>query len=266
VDQQPVSLPRSGGASGYLLTLRLMRLFLFLLENPLPAPWRSALVLVSVTLAAPLVVALEQTITPHEHQGVIPAYRGAPPSIRLTAEEKEILERGQFIRRVEQLDSNVQAVTIFNVNAPTECVWSVLLDFPAYSRGLRNMLESEVYRTDGHDFYVRFRYRHWLLGNYIYFIRHTYPGSASGWGTWTLDYDHRSDLDDSVGFWRVEPVAGNATRSRVFYSAKVLYKGWAPAWLRRIFAEGALAETAAWVGKHSETRWTSAGGNQCAPA
>ena len=227
------------------------------------APLPAALILLLAALAAPMVFATQQTVPSHGHQGIIPAYTGAPPSIRLSTGDQATLGRGESVRRVQERDGNVHALAVFTVNAPAECVWSLLLDFPAYARGLRDMSESALYRKDGRDFYVRFRYRHWLLGSYTYYVRHTYPGSAKGWGTWTLDYEHRSDLDDSVGFWRVEPVVGDGQSSRVFYSATVRYRGWAPAWLRRVFVEGALAETAAWVGKSAEARWTAAGGTQC---
>lgn len=226
-------------------------------------PWRTALVLPLIVLAAPSAPGLEQTHPRHEHQGIIPAYRGAPPRIGLSAEEQNTVGRDQYVRRIEEVDGNVQAVTVFSVNAPAACVWSLLLDFPAYARGLEDMSISELYRRDGRDYYVEFRYRHWLLGSHTYFVRHTYPGSVAGWGTWTLDYDRRSDLDDSVGFWRVEPVKGNADRSNVFYSATVRYRGWAPWWIMRMFVEGTLAETADWVKAYSEERWSEAGGDRC---
>ena len=222
-----------------------------------------AIVIVLVTLAAASALAAARTIPPHEHRGIIPAYRGAPPSIRLTAEEKVALEHDEPVYRIEEVDGNVHAVAIFPVNASGECVWSLLLDFSAYARGVRDLLESELYRQDGHDYYVKFRYRHWLLGGYTYFVRHTYPGSSAGWGTWTLDYARRSDLDDSVGFWRVEAVSDNVERSLVFYSATVRHRGWSPWWLRRVFVKGALAETAQWVREHSEEHWMAAGKDRC---
>lgn len=225
-----------------------------------------AWVLILGVLVAPSALGSAQTIPPHEHQGIIPAYQGAPPSIRLTAAEKDTLRRDQSVYRVEEVDGNVHAVAIFPVNAPPACVWSLLLDFPVYTQGILDLLESELYRRDGHDYYVKFRYRHWLLGNYTYYVRHTYPGSSAGWGTWTLDYSRRSDLHDSVGFWRVEAVAGDAARSRVFYSAIVRHRGWSPWWLRRVFAEGALSETSEWVREQSEQRWNAAGKVQCVQA
>ena len=133
-------------------------------------PWRTALVLPLIVLAAPSAPGLEQTHPRHEHQGIIPAYRGAPPRIGLSAEEQNTVGRDQYVRRIEEVDGNVQAVTVFSVNAPAACVWSLLLDFPAYARGLEDMSISELYRRDGRDYYVEFRYRHWLLGSHTYFV------------------------------------------------------------------------------------------------
>ena len=46
---------------------------------------------------------------------------------------------------------------------------------------------------------------------YIEHIIHT----DEGWVTWTLDYSRKSDLDDSVGYWRVtaRPPSPAATRA-----------------------------------------------------
>ena len=42
--------------------------------------------------------------------------------------------------------------------------------------------------------------------------------------TFHLDYDRQSDLDDSVGYWFVQPKG--AEKCRVYYSCDTKLRGW----------------------------------------
>ena len=56
-----------------------------------------------------------------------------------------------------------------------------------------------------------------------YFVEHTYDPAARCM-TFKLDYNKRSDLDDSVGYWFVEPTGRAACR--VYYSCECQLRGW----------------------------------------
>lgn len=72
--------------------------------------------------------------------------------------------------------------------------------------------------------------------------------------TWTLDYTRKSDLHDSVGYWRVDPIPNRADRSRVFYSSASLVLG-LPQFIMDLLTSQALKASTAWVKKHAELEY-----------
>ncbi len=90
-----------------------------------------------------------------------------------------------------------------------------------------------------------------------YYIHHDYD-MEHRWGTWTLDYTRNSDLDDSVGFWRVNSVDGNPKRSIVEYSVDIAIKGWVPGFIRDILVNKGLKQATHWVKVQSEKKQKAA--------
>ena len=133
-------------------------------------------------------------------------------------------------------------------------IWSVLLDFDEYPEWAEGLEVSEIYKHDGNDIYVTFHYRHWLVGSVKYHVHHNYPGSATGWGTWTLDYRRRSDLYDTVGFWRVVPVAGDPERADVIYSTRIRLDGWLAGWMEDWFIEDTLRTVTTGLKSRAESK------------
>ena len=78
-----------------------------------------------------------------------------------------------------------------------------------------------------------------------YFIDHTfYPDK--NYLTWTLDYSKESDLDDSVGFWYVQPFRRNQGGHDFYYSVDVQLKGWC--WLiENMITKSGLSKATSWV-------------------
>ena len=162
----------------------------------------------------------------HHHDGVFPALEGSPPEISLSVSDLSDLADGATLIRSVRGDADNHAVAVLRVDASPAVIWSVLLDFDQYPRWVDGLVSTEIYEQDGDDYYVSFHYRQWLVGDLKYHIRHTYPGQVRGWGTWTLDYRRRSDLDDIVGFWRVRPVSGEPNQAIVMYSTRFRIDGW----------------------------------------
>lgn len=211
--------------------------------------------LTAAALVACLVWTSALAITKHDHQGIIPSYDGAPPEIALSVLEYDAVEEGQAVHKAIDVNGMVGAAAVFRVNAPPEMVWATISDFRNYPAWIDGLVETKVYLREGDDVYVKFRYQHWLAGEYTYYIRHTYPGESTGWGTWRLDYGRRSDLDDSVGFWRVDSVPGDPRRSDVTYFTDVRLKGWLAALARDAMVTSALDTATGWVKKQSELRF-----------
>jgi hypothetical protein len=91
-----------------------------------------------------------------------------------------------------------------------------------------------------------------------FFVDHIFD-PANNSMTWTLDYNHRSDLDDSVGYWYVVPHPNNPTSaSRVYYSVDVQLYSWIPSMIVEFMKRQALTDATAWVKKYSELAYGSA--------
>ena len=68
-----------------------------------------------------------------------------------------------------------------------------------------------------------------------------------------LDYDRRSDLDDSVGYWFAQPT-GPAS-CRVFYSCEVKLRGWVPGPVYNVLTKQALKQATTWVSTEAVKEW-----------
>jgi len=109
-----------------------------------------------------------------------------------------------------------------------------------------------VYLRDGENIDVAFKLS-WLGFSLDYHIHHVFHDPEQ-WGTWTLDYSRESGLDDSVGFWRVTPVAEKPGTSQVEYSVDVQLPGWIPGFVRSIIVDKGLKQATEWVRVQSEAR------------
>lgn len=184
------------------------------------------------------------------HYGVLAPYADGPPPVVLSAADLGRLADGDTLLRDFRVGEDPRRLAIVRVRAPAETVWSVLRDFERYPEWVKGLTATRVYRRNRDDIYVSFDYRHWLVGDVRYHIRHTYPGTATGWGTWVLDPEHPSDLIDTVGFWRVVPVAGEAHTSDVVYSTRIVPGDW----LARLVGEWFVDDTLRTVVKGLKSR------------
>ncbi len=187
---------------------------------------------------------------PHIHQGALPAYHGAPPVVELTAEELAVLAGDGVVKRQLKYGDGGRGVAVQDVHASTEIVWAQILDYPSYPDKVENVEVCEIYERSEHRIKTRYVIGA-LFMSIEYYIDHIVH-TEQGWETWTLDYSRESDLDDSVGFWRVEPVADRPGYTRVFYSVDVRPRGWIPEPIEDLLTDAGLTKATGWVKRESE--------------
>lgn len=187
---------------------------------------------------------------PHEHQGIVKPYIGAPPPVSLTADDEAKLAAGQMVMKQAQIGNGGHAVAFMNINAPPDRVWSRIVNYPMYPTWVDNVEVCEIYKRDGSRIFVRFVLSVMGIG-VEYFINHDYRPDL-GYLTWTLDYSRQSDLDDSVGYWRVTPLPNDPAKSRLEYSVDIRFKGWIPGFVQTYLTSKGLTNAVSWVKKQSE--------------
>ena len=214
--------------------------------------------LVLVGLVASPAFAADAT-KPHPHQGVLAPYKGAPPMLELTNDDLAQLARGQTVRKQTKDEDGTggRGIAVQDVHATPEVIWSRIIDFPKYPDWVDGVHECEVYAK--HDDHIKVRFIIGAIGVKVeYFIDHVYHPDQ-GWMTWTLDYSRESDLDDSVGFWRVVPLPDKPGWSRVFYSVDVKLRGWVPGFIQSMLTRRGLTQATEWVKRESEKAAAAAG-------
>jgi ribosome-associated toxin RatA of RatAB toxin-antitoxin module len=190
---------------------------------------------------------------PHTHRGVVAAYKGAPPAVPLAADDATRLAAGELVLKQVRTGNGGHGVAFMDIKAAPPTIWSRIVNYAKYPEWVDNVKACEVYRRDGANIYTRFVLD--PLGmNVEYFVKHTYNPTA-GWLTWTLDYDRLSDLDDSVGYWRVTPLpaaADGAVKSRLEYSVDIRFTGWIPGFAQDMISKHGLTNAVTWVKQRSE--------------
>lgn len=204
--------------------------------------------MLALALALPLWAA--DPNAPHEHQGVLTAYKGAPSSVSLTADDLTTLATGASVQKQVQMGNGGRAVAVMDINASVDRVWSRILAFDQYPNWVDNVTSCSVYKNDSTGIFAEF-----VLGfagaSVQYYIKHTLNRSA-GWMTWTLDYSRNSDLNDSVGYWRVTPISTEPPKTRLEYSVEIQMKGWVPGFIVNMVQKQGVTNATAWVKKQSE--------------
>jgi hypothetical protein len=190
----------------------------------------------------------------HEHAGVLAPYPGEPELFVLSEKESRQLQKDKPIFRRQLIGKEKRFVTVFPVNASAQIVWSVIKDFSQYPDWIEDIQNVDIYKQENGILYVRFDAETKFAGKNSWFARHDYPVDDREWGTWTLDYSHLSDLDDSVGYWRVALSELNTEKSIVSYSAAVKLKPRVPAFIINLIVKSRLKQATHWVKEQAELR------------
>ncbi|MEM7027916.1 MAG: SRPBCC family protein [Pseudomonadota bacterium] len=200
------------------------------------------------------VLADDNNTDKHDHQKKLIPYSGAPPEIDLSEEELQRLASGEALFQELQLNNAKRGVAIFRVNANAAVVWSVLKEFSSYPEWIDDIKATEVYYENTNLISVKFVANGVFGTDTVWYAAHNYPDDDRNWGTWKLDYDKRSDLDDSVGFWSLLPVAGHAEQTDVVYSADVKLKGLLTSLFESSLIKSSLKNATQWVKEQAEAR------------
>ncbi|KAG8460683.1 hypothetical protein KFE25_011458 [Diacronema lutheri] len=205
--------------------------------------------LVSRTLAA-------STKEAHPHRGVLKAYTNGHMAIDLSASEERALAEGKMVMRMNA--EKTSGVAVQDVAAPAEFALAQITDGEGYVGKVPGLSSVKNYfdkrRADG-SVETKATYVVKLVMGYQleYYISQLYSPKARCL-TWTLDYDRKSDLHDSVGYWRVDALPEQPARCRVFYSSSSLVLGM-PQFVMDLLTSQALKASTAWVKKHAELQY-----------
>lgn len=204
-------------------------------------------VAVAVTATAAVAADLGK---PHPHRGLLAPFATIPAPPVLSPAEREALARGEVLLRPMEGRSDGRRMVVFTVDAPPERVWSVVSRFEAFPTYIDEVKKVAILERGADGTVVAFTVSQ-MGFTLTYYVRHRYDDAARV-GTWTLDYGKESDLDDSVGFWRVTPLPGDATRSLVEHSTHVKLKAALPSFLADWIQGNSLKSTGDWVRRHTK--------------
>jgi len=192
---------------------------------------------------------------PHTHKGIIKAYIGEPPRIKLDQTQLKKINAGETAYTQTAQENGGSAVAVFKVNQPPKAVRKILMDIESYPKWIDSLKKVRTYKREGNTIWTEFTIEVkalFITSTYTYYIEHDYASlEDKGWGTWKLDYSHLSDLDESIGFWRVDPVEGHPSQSLVYYSVNLRVGGFANLFKSYIEDKG-LKEATQWVKKAAD--------------
>jgi len=198
---------------------------------------------------------LGETAKKNETADELSAYKGAPPVLHLTSEQKEILSSGKpvYPPPVEDEKNGGSGIAIFIVDAPLQFVWQVIERFDQYPNWVDGVKKTEMYKPSHGDMvYIKFTVGKWFTPAYEYHIIHNFPKAKTGYGTWSLDTAQKNDLTGCRGFWRVSALKDNPNKSVVEYSVELRTDGFILNLVRPILLSNGVKDATSWVSKQAK--------------
>jgi len=193
---------------------------------------------------------------PHYHQGVLKPYALGPPQILLSQRDEGKLRSGRAVMQAMAADDDTRRmIMVQDIKAPANVVLGRIMDFQNYDTmvsGVDSCVNYVSYTEAGVQT-VKSTYEISAVHmKFKYFVEHTYDPEQRCM-TFHLDYSRRSDLDDSVGYWYVEPDGRQACR--VYYSCECKLRGWVPGPVLNVLQKEALKKATTWVNAESLKEW-----------
>jgi len=201
------------------------------------------------------VLAADETMR-HYHRGKLRKYELSAPSIMLSSGDEEVLRNGRPLMQViVQADGRRRLLMVRDIATPGWVVMDRILDFAAYPRMIKGC-DSMVPYSDKKEGRLRVMKADYEIHagpmNFKYYMRHEIDEHQKCM-TFHLDYDRRSDLDDSVGYWFVQPTG--AEQCRVYYACDTTLRGWVPGPVYNLLGKTALKQTTTWVNEEALKEW-----------
>mmetsp|Transcript_34152 Transcript_34152/g.34808 ORF Transcript_34152/g.34808 Transcript_34152/m.34808 type:complete len:315 (+) Transcript_34152:60-1004(+) len=205
---------------------------------------------------------------PHHHSGVLKAYDGKQISYDLTPDQQKKLDSGNpIIITTEDGGKSGRGFVLQDIEAPGSICLDKISDLKNYPKMVPHVKKVEIYEEEtfangtthyGAQFHVGL-----FAMRFSYFLKLTREEKYKTF-TWTLDFRHSSDFDDTVGHWQVMPHPSKAGFTRVLYSTELKLPGWVPRMIVSFLTNTALVEATGWVRKESEKdfkKLSSSGGS-----
>ncbi len=186
---------------------------------------------------------------PHPHQGILQTITSPPKPLTLTDAELERLANAERIQRQTEDKGGGSGIAVQYIWAVPETIWKTILSYAKYPSRVKNVVSCDVYKRDGNDLYVDMRTS--IIGFKSGIFTRNTVRKDQGYMSWSLDYSRKSDVDDLVGYWRVELIQEEPAVSKLEYYTEMKIKG-VPGFLVRYMTKDALAEGTAWVKRYSE--------------
>jgi ribosome-associated toxin RatA of RatAB toxin-antitoxin module len=213
---------------------------------------RSTLLVLCVAFASSSPALAADPVKPHEHTGQLKPYSKNPPAIVISPAEQAVIDTKKPVMR----QGDNRGMAVFLVDAPPDITWKTINNFASYPRYISEVKKCEVYKKGDGFVDVDFELKSYMV-TVQYYVHHT-VNHAKRTMTWTLDYARASDINDSVGFWRVNEVAGQPSQSLVEYSIDVSLSSWTPGFVKTMMVDEGLTTATTWLKRESEKRFQKA--------
>ena len=186
---------------------------------------------------------------PHPHQGIIPKFIDPSPAL-ISPEEKETLVSGKPVYQQTRYNDIDRGTAIFDVAASQKTILEVITSFQDYPEWIKEISATEIYLSEEQNILVDFTLSVYLV-DVQYYIKHDYQPNK-GAMTWTLDYNRKSDLNDSAGHWLVYTSPADTAKTRVEYSVALIIGPAIPSFIETILTDKGIKNATSWVTKNAE--------------
>jgi hypothetical protein len=223
----------------------------------------SRFILISLAIIALLLTGHHVDAEAHPHQGKVTPFQPGDPKVKLDGKAISILKQGKPYQTQVQSGSSGRGMVVQDVEAPTSVVWDRILDYNNYSKMVPKTIDSKNYKVEKHRDGSQTIYTRMKIGlgpvRLTFYVKHNFQPKLNSM-TWTLDYQRKSDFDDSCGYWYVIPHPDNPEQwTRLYYSVEVSMFDWVPKFVVNFLSTKALTDATAWVKKYSEEEYAKMG-------
>jgi hypothetical protein len=189
---------------------------------------------------------------PHAHSGILTPITEAPSPISISEAEKAKLLKGEVVLQQQQNgEQGGRGVAVQYINANEGDVWMTILSYHKYKDWVDNVVSCEVYDRKDKDIYIEMISS--ILGVKVGFYTKNSLRKPEKYMSWTLDYRKESDVNDMIGYWRVEQIQDAPPITRVDYSTEMKVSG-VPKFVANYLTKDALSSGTKWVKEQAEKR------------